>query len=187
MPRSESEWQRWFERREGKPKRKKPAVKSGVTSLKAFVPRVVGERTFFDDGWKRSKILEHAEYRRRNPTPAEAELMSILNSLNDGVLRGKFVREHVISGKWIVDFFFPEIRLAIEVDGSFHLQGHQMRRDVLKDADCKRFDITVLRLRNAEVAGDRMHLTAKLRDAWRRALERKNSVVGLSADHYFRR
>ena len=59
-------------------------------------------------------------HRRADPTRAEAELQRILNSLNGGVLRGKFKREHVVSGKWIVDFFFPEVRLAIEVDGSVH-------------------------------------------------------------------
>jgi very-short-patch-repair endonuclease len=76
------------------------------------------------------------------------------------------VREHVASGKWIVDFFFPEIRLAIEVDGSTHNSQAQQAKDRQKDADCKRFDITVLRLRNAEIFGNRDRLTEKLR--WRR-------------------
>ena len=83
-----------------------------------------------------------------------------------------------MSGKWIVDFFFPEIRLAIEVDGSVHLRRDQQKRDRLKDADCARFDVTVLRLRNHEVFGSRERLIRKLRDAWLKAKRRRNHIVG---------
>lgn len=194
MPRSDAEWSKWFERREAEKKNKrgaKPAAKKAGTSTSPYagVPlaRVIGEHTFFTESWKRSKIIEFADYRRANPTRAEAELLQILNTLNDGVLRRKFEREHVISGKWIVDFFFPEIRLAIEVDGSIHLTGHQLRRDKLKDADCAKFDITVLRVKNSEVFGRSEDLIAKLRDGWREAKSQQNRVIGLSADEYFKR
>lgn len=195
MPRSDAEWEKWFERREAKKKKNKRGAKptakktGSSTSPRAGVPiaRVIGEPTFFNESWKRSKVLEFADYRRANPTPAEAELFRILNALNDGVLRRKFEREHVISGKWIVDFFFPEIRLAIEVDGSIHLTGHQLRRDKLKDADCAKFDITVLRVKNSEVFGRREALIEKLRSGWREAQFRQNRVIGLSAEEYFRR
>ena len=193
MPRSDAEWAKWFERREAKKKNKRsakpPGKKPPSTATGVGVPmaRVLGEPAFFDEGWKRSKILEFADYRRANPTPAEAELSRILNALNDGVLRQKFVREHVISGQWIVDFFFSEIRLAVEVDGSIHLTGHQLRRDKLKDADCAKFDITILRITNSEVFGCREQLISKLRSGWREALSRKNRVIGVSEKEYFGR
>ena len=93
-------------------------------------------------------------------------------------MRGKFKREHVVSGKWIVDFFFPEIRLAIEVDGSVHNTQVQRAKDLKKDSDCRRFDITVLRLHNAEVFGDRDLLMRKLRVGWREAKDRENRIIG---------
>lgn len=83
-----------------------------------------------------------------------------------------------MSGKWIVDFFFPEIRLAIEVDGSVHLRRDQQKRDRRKDSDCAKFDVTVLRLRNREIFGSRERLIRKLRDGWRKALRRHNQIIG---------
>ncbi|SEG10340.1 Very-short-patch-repair endonuclease [Thalassococcus halodurans] len=179
-PRGEKE-----KKRRAKPLGKKPP--STATGVGVPMARALGEPAFFNDGRKRSKILEFADYRRANPTPAEAELSRILNALNDGVLRQKFVREHVISGQWIVDFFFSEIRLAVEVDGSIHLTGHQLHRDKLKDADCAKFDITILRITNSEVFGCREKLISKLRSGWREALSRKNRVIGVSEEEYFGR
>ena len=145
-----------------------------------MLPRVIGESPIFDRSNSKSHIVKNAERRRANPTKAESELQRILNSLNAGVLRGKFKREHVVSGKWIVDFFFPEIRLAIEVDGSAHNTRVQRAKDRKKDTDCKRFDITVLRLRNSDIFGDRDGLVEKLRAGWRLAKNRKNRIVGIS-------
>jgi len=131
--------------------------------------------------YKRSQILKNADDRRSDPTVAEAKLESLLNSLNNGALQGKFKREHVISGKWIVDFYLPEIRLAIEVDGPVHDTPIQQAKDRKKDSDCKRFDITVLRIPNAEIFGDREVLIKKLRAGWREARDRENLIIGTSA------
>ena len=144
----------------------------------APLPRVIGEKIHLDYLFERSHILKYADYRRANPTPAESEFQTFLNKLNGGVLRRQFVREHVISGRWIVDFFFHEIRLAIEIDGSIHLTGIQKQKDKMKDKDAARFDITVLRLTNREVAGNKGILREKLRKAWRSALDRENKIIG---------
>ncbi|MFD1193946.1 endonuclease domain-containing protein [Seohaeicola saemankumensis] len=180
MPRSKADWDAWFARREGKQTyskgtkkvKKLPATQTGRRAS------VIGERSYQEHVFQRSHIEKYADYRRANPTPAEAEFQRFLNELNGGALRRKFVREHVISGKWIVDFFFPDIRLAVEIDGSIHLTGIQKNKDKMKDADAKRFDITVLRLTNSEVAGNKQRLTVKLREAWRSALQRENQIIG---------
>lgn len=96
-------------------------------------------------------------------------------------MRGKFKREHIVSGRWIVDFFFPEIRLAIEVDGSIHNTPDQQAKDRKKDQDCERFDITILRISNAEVFGDRERLVGKLRAGWSAAKNRENKIIGKRA------
>jgi very-short-patch-repair endonuclease len=83
-----------------------------------------------------------------------------------------------VSGRWVVDFFFPEIRLAIEVDGSVHGSMEQKCRDAEKERDCIRFDITLIRVSNSEVFGDRQKLLDKLRAGWRTALRRENQIVG---------
>lgn len=67
------------------------------------------------------------------------------------------------SGKWIVDFFLPEVRLAVEVDGGYHTTRMQQARDAEKEADCARFDVTLVRLSNAQVFGDWRDLLPTLR------------------------
>jgi very-short-patch-repair endonuclease len=134
--------------------------------------------------YRKSYIRRNADERRANPTPAEVKLLSILYSLKGGVLRDKFKREQVVSGKWIVDFWFSEVRLAIEVDGPVHDTQDQRAKDLMKDSDCKRFDITVLRLRNDEVFGDHDALVEKLRAGYREAKYRQNRIIGKSALEY---
>jgi very-short-patch-repair endonuclease len=43
-----------------------------------------------------------------------------------------FKVQHVASGDWIIDFFFPEIRLGVEIDGSVHRMSDQIERDKQK-------------------------------------------------------
>jgi very-short-patch-repair endonuclease len=142
------------------------------------LPRVVGDPVHFSHVKVRSKIRSFASARIHNPTLAERRLDQILMNTNRGALRGRFKREHIISGKWIVDFFFPEVRLAIEVDGEIHDTPEQMHRDAQKTKDCERFDITLVRVRNSEVFGDRELLLSRLREGWREAKGRKNKIVG---------
>jgi very-short-patch-repair endonuclease len=113
-----------------------------------------------------------AQQRKKTYTPAEKKLESILNSLGGGVLRGKFHREWAF-GPWIVDFFFWENRLGIEVDGAYHRTLRQSKRDVLKTSDLERAEITVLRLTNEEVFGDREALVGKLRIAYGEANQKR--------------
>jgi len=111
-----------------------------------------------------------ADARRLAPTEAEAELERILRTLGDGALAGEFRREWP-AGDWTLDFYFPTVRLAIEVDGGYHRAQWRWRLDLAKNRDLEARGITVLRLANAEVFGDRDKLVARLRAAWRVAME----------------
>ena len=110
-----------------------------------------------------------ADARRLEPTPAEAELARILGELGGGALAGEFRREWPV-GDWVLDFYFPSIQMAIEVDGGYHRAQSRWRLDLHKTRDLKARGITVLRLVNAEVFGDRERLVARLRAAWRAAV-----------------
>jgi very-short-patch-repair endonuclease len=114
-----------------------------------------------------------AAERREHPTRAERALAAILAELNEGALDGRFRREWVCSDHWILDFYFPEVRLGIEVDGGYHRSTVQRGRDLLKASELESAGITLLRLTNEEVLGDRTRLLDKLRHAWRKA--RRNS------------
>lgn len=117
-----------------------------------------------------SLTQKFADDRRHRGTEAELELERILNRVNGGVLRGRFQREWAFGGHWIIDFYFPEIRLGIEVDGGYHRSIKQQLLDIERELYLEKSGITIKRLENEMVFGDREALLEKLRDAWRSAL-----------------
>jgi len=121
-----------------------------------------------------------ADERREHPTRAERALEAILNGLNASALAGRFRREWVCGGRWIVDFYFPEVRLAIEVDGGYHRATPQRSRGLFKEAVLGSAGITLVRVTNDEVFGDRGRLLGKLRQAWRAALREARRPAGAS-------
>lgn len=147
---------------------RKPRIRIGRSPFPAIV---VGDRPPASVG-----PLEHnsrptqrrSKERKKRYTAAEKEFEAILNSLGDGVLRGKFHREWAY-GRWILDFFFWENRLGIEIDGGYHQSATQRKLDAQKNADCAQAGITLIRISNHEVFGDRDKLVAKLREGYRAA------------------
>jgi very-short-patch-repair endonuclease len=117
-----------------------------------------------------------ADVRRLAPTPAEAAFAAILDELGNGALRGEYKREWPV-GEWLIDFYFPSIMLAIEVDGGYHRAQTQWRQDLRKTADLEARGITVLRLTNAEVFGERGRLVKRLRAAWREAVRGRAGLL----------
>jgi len=65
----------------------------------------------------------------------------------------RFRRQHP-AGCYILDFYCPKHRLAIEVDGEIHARGDQPLRDAARDAWLSRQGILVLRLPAAEILAD---------------------------------
>ena len=82
---------------------------------------------------------------RNNSTPAEVQLWKMLkNRQVDGL---KFRRQHSIEN-YIVDFYCPEIKLAIEMDGHSHVSYAKQSLDQKRDARINDLGITVLRFEN---------------------------------------
>lgn len=111
---------------------------------------------------------------RQEPTPAEEALAQILKEVGGGRLRAKFVRQSVLGGRWILDFYFPDERIAIEVDGQWHHFADGRRRDLEKQRACEKRGIVLLRLSNREVLrGSRAFLLDRLRRVFRDAAARR--------------
>ena len=62
----------------------------------------------------------------------------------------KFRRQHSI-GKYIVDFFCCELKLAIELDGNSHFSEQVQAYDHQRTRDLNKLGIKVLRFTNEEV------------------------------------
>ncbi|HLY47429.1 MAG TPA: endonuclease domain-containing protein [Stellaceae bacterium] len=67
--------------------------------------------------------------------------------------RLRFRRQHPI-GPYILDFYCPSARLAIEVDGFAHDTAMQVRHDERRDAFLAEHGITVLRVTASDVLRD---------------------------------
>ena len=94
----------------------------------------------------REGLTERARQMRAAPTPAEALLWKKLRKRQLGGL--KFRRQHIIHA-YIVDFYYPAARLAIEIDGAVHDEQEeydQEREKILQD-----FGYQVVRFKNADV------------------------------------
>ena len=85
---------------------------------------------------------------RANMPPAEVLLWSKLKSRQ--LLGCKFRRQFGIES-YTVDFYSPEIKLAIELDGDSHFRPGGQDFDRRRDATIRSFGIHVLRFLNTDV------------------------------------
>ena len=83
---------------------------------------------------------------RQNQTPAE-EMLWVL--LRDQRLDGtKFRRQHPL-GRFIADFYCPDLRLAIELDGGVHKET--IEQDRARDEAITGHNVRIVRLKNSEI------------------------------------
>ncbi|HEY3295103.1 MAG TPA: endonuclease domain-containing protein [bacterium] len=91
---------------------------------------------------------------RGQPTQAEKVLWEALRSYRTQV---KFRRQHLI-GRFIVDFYAPDIKLVIEVDGGIHRRSENAQRDQERTVALEASDCRVIRFSNDEVLSDLAHV-----------------------------
>jgi adenine-specific DNA-methyltransferase len=86
---------------------------------------------------------------RRGQTPGERALWGRLRMRN--VCGVRFLRQRII-GSYIVDFYAPSLRLAVELDGGQHYEPGGMRHDAQRSEWLHARGITVLRYTNLDVS-----------------------------------
>ncbi len=88
---------------------------------------------------------------RKHLTPAEAKLWT---HIRGSQLEGrKFRRQHSV-GRYILDFYCPQERLAVELDGEVHSFVSAQERDLERDSFLNAQGIKVLRFENKAVFQD---------------------------------
>jgi very-short-patch-repair endonuclease len=85
---------------------------------------------------------------RNNATEAEKILWQQLKGRR--LLGFKFRRQHGVL-KYIVDFYCPEKRLAVEVDGATHSTDEQLSKDKKRQAELEQLGIRFVRVTNDDV------------------------------------
>ncbi len=97
----------------------------------------------------KESIISYAKDLRKNQTPAEVKLWSLLRSRKlNGI---KFRRQHPVKPLFILDFYCMKHKIAIEVDGGYHKKYMQTQVDVERTMLLNRMGIKVIRFTNEEV------------------------------------
>lgn len=85
---------------------------------------------------------------RRDATPAERRLWLMVRAKRlDG---RKFRRQHGV-GRYVLDFYCAEEKLAIELDGAVHADPQRAAYDAERQRELEALGIRVLRFENREV------------------------------------
>ena len=93
-------------------------------------------------------MKKHRRDLRKTMTPAEAALWQHLRKRQ---LQGRrFRRQHSV-GPFILDFYCPEERLAVELDGAVHDDPGRVEYDDERTASLQAYDIRLVRFENREV------------------------------------
>ncbi len=96
---------------------------------------------------KTSEKLKRRNLRQEMP---KAEMMLWLKLRGRGLNGFKFRRQYSI-GKFIVDFYCPQLKLAIEVDGDSHFTENAVKNDIERQKIIEAFGITFLRFTNLDI------------------------------------
>ncbi len=88
---------------------------------------------------------------RANSTEAENILWE---HLRDKKLSGlKFKRQYSID-QFVVDFYCPKLKLAVELDGKIHLKKEVKNHDENRDGYLSEFGIKILRIKNEVILNE---------------------------------
>ena len=75
----------------------------------------------------------------------------------------RFRRQHAI-GRFILDFYCPRHRLALELDGALHDEPDQREYDAARTEALEQLGIRVLRFRNEEVMQNLPSVLERIKD-----------------------
>ncbi|MBB5745927.1 endonuclease domain-containing protein [Brevundimonas variabilis] len=110
---------------------------------------------------------QRAARMRRNLTPPEARLWRYLKGGNLG--GAKFWRQHPV-GVYILDFYCPAAKLAVEVDGAVHAIPEKILHDRRRTAGLEAQGIRVLRYPAITIRDELDGVLAGIREAVGRGL-----------------
>lgn len=130
-----------------------PLIKRGGKQSSSTKKRVVmpdkQDRSLITTGFHlpyNPKLVRRAREMRKNPTEAEKKLWyGFLRTFEHRVLRQRPI------DNYIVDFYCPQLKLVIEIDGSSHYTEEGVQNDQARTSILEGYGLKVMRFTNAEV------------------------------------
>ncbi len=117
-------------------------------------PSPYKERVWGEDGkimtihFNISEMKQRRRELRNNQTPAEKIMWEHLR--NRKLLGIKFRRQYSVD-YYVIDFYAPSLKLAIEIDGGIHNIPEQKEYDKIREEHIKNYGIKILRIKNEEI------------------------------------
>ncbi|MDD5569757.1 MAG: endonuclease domain-containing protein [Bacteroidales bacterium] len=109
------------------------------------VNKVIEYPMFFE---AKPKIFELANDLRKSSTKAEMIVWKVIR--NRRIKNQKFRRQHPID-TFIADFYCPQKKLVIEIDGGIHNIKENKEYDIERERILKKHGLKILRFKNEEV------------------------------------
>ena len=106
------------------------------------------------------KLKERRVQLRKSETLEEKILWAFLRRNQIGY---KFRRQHSIGG-YIVDFYCPEKKLVVEIDGPAHSKKENKEYDKVRENYLNSLSIKVLRFTNLEVNADPEKVAKRIKE-----------------------
>jgi very-short-patch-repair endonuclease len=96
------------------------------------------------------EMKEVRRYLRANMTYCEKIVWMYLRKKQMGV---KFRRQHSIDN-YVIDFYCPRLKLAVEIDGDVHDLPYKRKYDKERQNHIEKYGIRFLRITNEELLGN---------------------------------
>ena len=100
-----------------------------------------------------NKISEKEKRRRLRNNMPKAETLLWNRIRRKQIANTKFRRQYSV-GHFVLDFYSPELKLAIEVDGPTHQGAEAQQRDRDRQSFIETFGIQFLRITNQDIESD---------------------------------
>ena len=101
------------------------------------------------------KLKELAKRLRNDSTPGEALLWKEIKSKK---LHGYDFHRQKPLLNYIVDFYCYELNLVIEIDGLYHNHEETYKLDLAREAELKKYNLTIIRFTEQEVRKDMVNV-----------------------------
>ena len=76
----------------------------------------------------------------------------------------KFKRQYSVD-HFVIDFYCPELKLAVEVDGESHNNPEQREYDIKRQKYLEEFNIKFVRIKDEDLLGNPNQALTKIEDA----------------------
>ena len=98
--------------------------------------------------YNKSTMLDRRRSLRQASTRTEEILWSFVRrNQREGI---KFKRQYSVHG-FVMDFYAPSVKLAIEIDGSIHDDRYRQAHDQWRQSEIEQYGIRFLRFSNQEI------------------------------------